>query len=88
MALPKFKVVESIVFEIMGGGGVRLNPPFVEGVGTKYLRTGRVNWTQMTECPDAASSVCQLYLPSYPSTHSLYSLRSTSTSVSEQKNSS
>ena len=28
----------------MGGGGVRLNP-FVEGVGTKYLSTGRVNKT-------------------------------------------
>ena len=36
--------VESTVFEIMGGGGGGgAQPPFVEGVGTKYLRTGRVN---------------------------------------------
>ena len=46
-SLPKLKVVESTVFEIIGGW---LNPPlpppppppFVEGVSTKYLRTGRV----------------------------------------------
>ena len=39
--LAKLKPVESTVFEIMGG---RLNPPlpFDKGVGTKYLRTGRV----------------------------------------------
>ena len=27
----------------MGGGGVSSIPPFVEGVGTKYVGTGRVN---------------------------------------------
>ena len=44
--LPKLKFVGSIVFEIMGGD--RINPPpppFVEGVGTKHLRTGRVKRT-------------------------------------------
>ena len=40
--LPKLKVVESIVLEIMGGVGSTPPPPFVEGVGTKYLRTRRV----------------------------------------------
>ena len=39
MACQKLKFVECTVFEIIGGGGGRLNPPphFVEGVGTKYL---------------------------------------------------
>ena len=41
--LPKLKFVESTVFEIMGGGVGLTPPPFVEGVDTKYLRTGRVN---------------------------------------------
>ena len=45
--LPKLKFVESTVFEIMegggGGGGESAQPPsFMEGVGTKYLCTGRV----------------------------------------------
>ena len=42
--LPKLKFVESTVFEIIGGSAQP--PPFVEGVGTKYLRTGRVNLQQ------------------------------------------
>ena len=42
--LPKLKLVESAVFEVMGGGGGSAQPPpFTEGVGTKYFRTGRVN---------------------------------------------
>ena len=42
--LAKLKVVESTVFEIIGRGGGGSTPsPFLEGVGTKYLRTGRVN---------------------------------------------
>ena len=42
--LPKLKVIESTVFEIMEEGLAQIPPPppFVEGVGTKYLRTGRV----------------------------------------------
>ena len=44
--LPKLKFVDSTVFEIMGGGGgggsAQPPAPFVEGVGIKYLRTGRV----------------------------------------------
>ena len=41
--LQKLKVVESTVFEIMGEGSAQLPPPlFVEGVGSKYLRTGRI----------------------------------------------
>ena len=40
--LAKLKAVESAVFEIIGGGGSIQPPPFVEGVGTKYLSTGRV----------------------------------------------
>ena len=39
--LPKLKFVESTVFEITGGGGGGSPLPFIEGVGTKYLRTGR-----------------------------------------------
>ena len=42
------KFVESTVFEIIGGrggggGGVGSTSLFIEVVGTKYLRTGRVN---------------------------------------------
>ena len=46
IGLPKLKVVESTVSEIMGwGASAQIPPPppsFVEGVGTKYFRTGRV----------------------------------------------
>ena len=41
--LPKVKFVKSTIFEIIGGEGIGSNPPFVEGAGTKYLRTGRIN---------------------------------------------
>ena len=45
--LPTLKFVQSTVFEIMGRGLAPPSPPpFVEGVGTKYLRTGRVKSKQ------------------------------------------
>ena len=38
---PKLKFEDSTIFEIMGVESTQT--PFVEGMGTKYLRTGRVN---------------------------------------------
>ena len=38
--------LKSTVFEIIGGSPQPLPPPlFVEGLGNKYLRTGRINST-------------------------------------------
>ena len=42
IVLPKLKFAESTVFEIIDEGGGPAHPPLVEGVGTKYLRTGKV----------------------------------------------
>ena len=42
--LPKLKFLESAVLRSLAWGGeVGSTPPFRDGVGTKYLRTGRVN---------------------------------------------
>ena len=37
------RTIESTVSKSWGGGGRYPQLPFVEGVGTKYLSTGRVN---------------------------------------------
>ena len=59
--LPKLNFVESAVFGMVGGGGGGVSsipsPPFVEGVGTKYLRTGRVNPLKLPKILDIYSGM-------------------------------
>ena len=52
--LLKLTFVEAAIFEIMGGGGGgSAQPPFIEGVGIKYLRTGKVNINGQDNCFNA-----------------------------------
>ena len=41
--LPSLKLLEQRVHELVGGGGVPLNPALDSVVGSKRLRSGRVN---------------------------------------------